>query len=109
MGRPIGNSAGESGASLHIISQDGDFVGELEREEIHSYLNFEWAKKKGGRVKLWRRASQFLAAHFPDAKNAIEIERTFLIERSNDRTAGKEPKLSQQHIASLQSFQIFHS
>lgn len=28
-------------AELHIISQDGDFAGELEREEIHPYLNFE--------------------------------------------------------------------
>ena len=68
-------------AELHIISQDGDFAGELEREQIHPYLNYEWAKKKGGKLKLWKRASQFLAARFPDARNAIEIERTLLIER----------------------------
>jgi hypothetical protein len=68
-------------SELHIISQDGDFAGELEREEIHPYLKCEWIKKNGGEVKLWRRASQFLAAHFPEAKNAIEIERTLLIER----------------------------
>src|SRR6266853_6408486 len=68
-------------AELHIISQDGDFAGELEREEIHPYLKYEWIKKNGGTVKLWKWASQFLAAHFPEAKNAIEIERTLLIER----------------------------
>jgi ribosomal protein RSM22 (predicted rRNA methylase) len=38
-------------------------------------------QKNGGTVKLLKRASQFLAAHFPEAKNAIEIERTLLIER----------------------------
>lgn len=68
-------------ADLHIITEDGDFAGELERDEIHPYLKCEWNKKNGGTVKLWKRASQFLAAHFPEAKNAIEIERTMLIER----------------------------
>ncbi|MBE0541967.1 MAG: DUF4935 domain-containing protein [Verrucomicrobia bacterium] len=68
-------------SELHIISQDGDFAGELERDEIHPYLKCEWTKKNGGNVKLWKRASQFLAAHFPEAKNAIEIERTLLVER----------------------------
>lgn len=31
-------------------------------------------------MKLWKRASQFLAAHFPDAASAIEIERTLMVE-----------------------------
>ena len=67
-------------AHLHIISNDSDFAGELEKDEIHPYLRSEWEKKKSGTVKLWKRTSQFLAANFPDAKNAIEIERTLLIE-----------------------------
>lgn len=68
-------------ANLHIISNDGDYGGELEKDEIHPYLKFEWEKKKnGGNVKLWKRASQFLATHFPDAKTAIEIERSLLVE-----------------------------
>jgi hypothetical protein len=67
-------------ANLHIISNDSDFAGELEKEEVHPYLRSEWEKKKSGTVKLWKRTSQFLAANFPDAKNAIEIEQTLLIE-----------------------------
>lgn len=67
-------------SDLHIISNDTDFSGELEKEEIHPYLRCEWEKKKAGTVKLWKRTSQFLAANFPDARNAIEIERTILIE-----------------------------
>jgi len=35
-------------AELHIVSQDGDFAGELEREEIHPSLKCEWAKKTAG-------------------------------------------------------------
>lgn len=68
-------------ADLHIISEDGDYAGELERDEIHPHLKCEWNKKNGGNARLWKRASQFLAAHFPEAKNAIEIERTMLVER----------------------------
>jgi hypothetical protein len=65
---------------LHVISIDGDFASEANQNEINPYLNAEWSNKKQGKVKLWRRASQFLAAHFPDAASAIEIERTLMVE-----------------------------
>lgn len=67
-------------SDLHIISNDGDYAGELKKDEIHPYLKSEWEKKNTGHIKLWKRISQFLAAIFPDAKNAIEIERTLMIE-----------------------------
>jgi hypothetical protein len=67
-------------ADLHITSGDGDFASEANQNEIKPYLQSEWAKKKQGTVKLWKRTSQFLAAHFPDAATAIEIERTLMVE-----------------------------
>lgn len=67
-------------AELHIISMDSDFASEANPNEIKPYLHAEWAKKKKGSVKLWKRASQFLAAYFPDAASAIEIERTLMVE-----------------------------
>ena len=90
-------------AELHIISQDADFAGELEREEIHPYLKCEWAKKNGGSVKLWKRASQFLAAHFPEAKNAIEIKRTLLIERLE-----KSPNFATTHAVIAEFSDLSH-
>lgn len=68
-------------ADLHIISMDGDFAGEGSSNEIKPYLQAEWTKKNQGSIKLWKRTSQFLAAHFPEAVNAIEIERALMIER----------------------------
>lgn len=67
-------------AELHVISADNDFAGESDINEISPYLKFEWESKKNGRVKLWKRLSQFLAAHFPDAATAIEMERNLMIE-----------------------------
>jgi PIN domain len=67
-------------AELHVISVDGDFASEMNQNEIKPYLQAEWAKKKRGVVKLWKRASQFLAAHFPDATSAIAIEQTLMVE-----------------------------
>jgi hypothetical protein len=68
-------------ADLHVISMDGDFAGDGNSNEIKPYLEAEWQRKNQGTVKLWKRASQFLAAHFPDAANAIEIERELMIQR----------------------------
>lgn len=68
-------------SDLHIISVDGDFASEANRDEIKPYLKAEWIKKNKGTVKLWKRASQFLAAHFSDAAKAIQTERALLVER----------------------------
>jgi hypothetical protein len=67
-------------AELHIISVDGDFASEMNQNEIKPYLQSEWQTKKQGTVKLWKRASQFLAARIPGAISAIEIERTLMVE-----------------------------
>ena len=67
-------------ADLHVISADDDFSSEANPNEIKPYLAAEWTTKKHGTVKLWRRASQFLAAQVPGAATAIEIERTLMVE-----------------------------
>ncbi len=69
------------GSDLHVISLDGDFAAEGNTNEIKPYLRIEWETKKKGSVRLWKRASQFLADNFPDAATAIEIERSLMIER----------------------------
>jgi hypothetical protein len=64
------------GTELHVISDDGDFESDVTKEEIKPYLLKEWQTKKSGNVRLWKRLSQFLASFFPDAKNAIDMERS---------------------------------
>lgn len=73
-----------SNAELQIVSNDSDYQNEGFSEQIRPYLEWEWNKKNGGSVKLWARLSQFLAARFPDAENAMEMERGILAERLRD-------------------------
>jgi hypothetical protein len=90
-------------ADLHIISVDGDFASEANQNEIKPYLQSEWAKKKQGAVMLWKRTSQFLAAHFPDAATAIEIERTLMVE-----SLERSPNFTTTHSAIAEYPDISH-
>ena len=67
-------------AELHVISDDGDYESEAVREQIKPYLEKEWVSKKNGKVTLWKRLSKYLAALFPDAENAIEMERAIAVQ-----------------------------
>ena len=65
-------------AELHVVSGDSDYRDEGFSDDIRPYLATEWAKKKSGSVRLWRRISQFLAETFPDATNAQDLERAIV-------------------------------
>lgn len=90
-------------ADLHVISIDGDFASEMNQTQIKPYLRTEWERKNGGAVRLWKRASQFLAAHFPDAATAIEIERTLMVE-----SLEKSPNFASTHAAIAQFPDLSH-
>jgi hypothetical protein len=66
--------------SLSVLSGDGDYSSEANADTIASYLCHEWRTKKGSEVMLWRRMSQFMAAKFPDAKTAMEVEHSISVE-----------------------------
>jgi PIN domain len=65
---------------LHVISEDGDYASEADSDMISSYLRHEWKVKKKSEIAVWKRASKFLASKVPGAANAIEVERTLLVE-----------------------------
>lgn len=65
-------------ALLQIVSDDTDFRNEGFSDGIRPYLEYEWKQKKKGEIKLWERISQFLTATFPDAENAVEMEKIIL-------------------------------
>ncbi len=90
-------------AELHIISADKDFASEGDSEIIKAYLRTEWANKNQGTVKLWKRASQFLAAHYPEAANAIEVERVLMIE-----SLEQSPNFATTHTVVAQFSDISH-
>lgn len=65
-------------AALHVVSDDTDYKNEGFSDGVRPYLEYEWRQKKNGEVKLWERTSQFLSANFPDAENAMEMEKFIL-------------------------------
>jgi len=93
------------GAELHVVSDDSDYRNEGFSAEVRPYLDWEWRHKKKGTIKLWDRISQFLAAKFPDAKNALEMERGILAQRLRDSS-----NFAQTHdiIAQLSSIDGFN-
>jgi hypothetical protein len=71
-------------AALHIVSDDTDYRNEGFSNGVRPYLEYEWKQKKNGEHKLWERISQFLSANFPDAENAIEMEKIILAKGLRD-------------------------
>jgi hypothetical protein len=68
------------GAKLNLITDDGDFESDLLPGQPRSYLKAEWRQKKNGTLTLWKRISQFIAAHFPEADSTIDFERGLKVE-----------------------------
>jgi hypothetical protein len=91
-------------AELHVISDDGDFESEIRKEQIKPYLLKEWQTKNGGNVRLWKRLSQFLASFFPDAKNAIDMERSIAAQSLLNSTSFNE---THRAVAELAGFDRF--
>jgi len=95
-------------AELHIVSDDSDYRNEGFSEEVRPYLEWEWKQKKSGTVKLWARISQFLAARFPDAENAMEMERGILAERLRDSDSFASTHATIAQLESLDGFNDEH-
>jgi len=68
-----------SGVDLHVLTADTDFVSKMESERVSDYLATEWRSAKGSEVRLYRRISAFLSAHFPDIALAAELEKELRI------------------------------
>lgn len=95
-------------ADLHIVSNDSDYWNEGFSEDIRPYLKWEWEHKKNGTIKLWERISQFLAAQFPDAKNAVEMERGILALRLRNSGSFAQTHLVIKELNNLDGFNDEH-
>jgi hypothetical protein len=63
------------GVDLYLVTQDGDFISKMDREQPSSFLVHEWQRKKSGEVKVYPRISSLFAEQFPDIKLASELEK----------------------------------
>ena len=64
---------------IYIISEDGDYSSPLAPDRLSDFLEDEWASKKDSKAILYKRVSQFLSIHFPDAKISADLEKEVLI------------------------------
>jgi hypothetical protein len=85
----LANGADED---LYFASEDKDYASALDDRVLDSFLAAEWLSKKGSRVFLYKRLSQFFAAKFPDIKLAAELEKELLI-----RELGESENFRQTH------------
>jgi hypothetical protein len=92
------------GSELHIISDDGDFESEGTKGKIKTYLAKEWASKKNGAVHLWKRISQYLAAHFPDAESAMDLERAIAVKKLAESSSFSSTHMAVAELSSLSGF-----
>jgi len=89
---------------LYVISEDGDFFSPLNKDRSNQFLVEEWSRQKNSEFRLYQRLSKFLAAYFPDAILATELEKECAIEE-----LAASPNFARTHnlIAKLQGFSEF--
>jgi predicted nucleic acid-binding protein len=68
-------AAAPSGLELHLVATDSDWSLPLDVEDFDEYLAAEWAEKRDGQIRYYRRLSQFCSTHFPDIRIAAEAEK----------------------------------
>jgi hypothetical protein len=69
------------GATLHIVSKDGDYQSALSADRPHQFLVDEWAERMKGDLRLHDEIKPFLTKHFPEIKLSTDIEKQAAIEQ----------------------------
>jgi hypothetical protein len=64
---------------LYFVSDDKDFISNLNQDEMKEFLVNEWAKLKHSKITFYRRLSSFTGDHFPEIKISTEYEKELLI------------------------------
>jgi hypothetical protein len=66
---------------LYLITEDKDYMSQVNEEKLAEFLLEEWAEKKGSNVLFYRRLSDFFSDKFPTIKLASEWEKELAIAR----------------------------
>ncbi|HEX8561961.1 MAG TPA: PIN domain-containing protein [Flavobacterium sp.] len=72
-------AAVEDDNDLYFIADDKDFFSEINNSKFNDYLNNEWSRKKGSKIKFYKTLSDFFKDVFPDIKLATELEKEILV------------------------------
>jgi hypothetical protein len=69
---------------IFFITDDGDYASALDDSEFSLFLQKEWTKQKGGKIRYFNRLSAFFRNQFPDIRLARELEKELMIRNLAD-------------------------
>jgi hypothetical protein len=71
----------EKGKTLYLISQDGDYSSNIDKDELHPFLREEWEKHTESEIHYFKDLAVFFKKHFPDIKLAEEFPKEMAVRR----------------------------
>lgn len=95
-----------AGEDLHVISEDGDFYSSLSENAPHPFLEEEWSKKKGSKLRVYRTLSAFMGEHFDGVAFSFDKAKEALID---DLAEAGGFAVTHQIIAKLEQYSYFSS
>ena len=70
-----------SGASLHIVTKDGDYASKLNPNVPSGFLQDQWKKTHDSDLFIYEQIGQFFQSNFPSEDFSLEIEKREAIDR----------------------------
>jgi len=89
---------------LFLITDDGDYISEVDNNNFNPYLFDEWKRIKKSSIFFFKNLTGFFLEKFPDIKLVDEYEKNLLIEKLS-----KSPNFATTHsiLAQLSNFESF--
>ncbi len=120
LGRPPGkgNSIGDAihwewlidvvpqGEDVCLVSGDGDFASELQRDALAAYLSSEWRERKDSECHFYPALSLFFREHFPDIKLADEVDRMIAVDQLEQSKSYEDTHLAVAKLLTYDEFPI---
>jgi len=94
---------------LYFLSDDKDYISELDSRKFNAYLKGEWNEKKRSDIIFYKSISEFFKSNYPDIRLTSEFQKDSLIdslERSKSSSNARFQLQRLMHISDLNSDQI---
>lgn len=100
----INSTTAEEIDTLYFITQDKDYISNLDPTRFNSFLQDEWSNKKWFPVKLYSRLTDFFRDKFPDIRLAQELHKTLLIQQLCDSFSFMNTKNTLRRLLAITDF-----
>lgn len=97
-------SAAPDKSDLYFVSDDNDYVSQLDDRQLKEYLVNEWTSTKHSHIRFYRRLSAFFREKYPDIELAHELEKKLVIDKLAASTTFAETHKIVAELAKYPSF-----